>query len=231
MTGGAKGGGRAWLELGEGLAAGIHHALNNRLAALGGAVQVLQGEPAMGGAMVALLSDEVRKLETTTALLRILGPSDTELEPVQVGDVITQTQRLFDIHHALRDLRLDIQVAEGLPPVWTNPVGLLRILMMMITAVGSGVPRGSPWTPGEGGVVRLKIDGETSLVHIAAEVLVRLEDTELPEIPAEEVASMALGIGATLEISDQGVGTGWTLLVPTLAEARRREREGGASGA
>ena len=74
-----------WIELSDGLVAGIHHALNNRMAALGGAVQVLQGDIEVEHPLISLLSTEVRRLEGTASLLRYLSHGDGTFEPVQLS--------------------------------------------------------------------------------------------------------------------------------------------------
>lgn len=226
MTPGSEGDSRAWLRLSEGLVAGIHHALNNRMAALGGAVQVLQGDIELEHPLVGLLSNEIRRLESTTGLLRLLGPGDGGFEPVQLTDIMVQAERLFEVHHALRDLKLEIDFPGDLLPVWSVPVGLLRTVMMLLAAAGAGIPRPSPWGGvGEGPVLSLKVVGDLATVRMVVDVPDRPDDAELPAVTSDDVAAMAKRVGGTLRTYDGDGTSRWELELPTLPEARRRERE------
>lgn len=227
MTQVPDGDGCAWVRLSEGLAAGIHHALNNRTAALGGAAQVLESDMKGEHPLMELLLSEIRRLESTTGLLRLLGPSDGGFEPVQIGDVLEQARGLFEIHHDLRNLRLDIETADGLLPVWSAPVGLLRTVMMMLAAIGDSVSRTSAeMSESAERAISLKVSGDTAMVRIVAEMPDGLTEAELPAIRMEDAAEMARGIYGSLEASEGAGSPQWTLLLLTLPEARRREREG-----
>lgn len=220
----------AWNLLSDGLIAGIHHAINNRMAALGGAVQVLQGDVDVDHPLMGLLSSEIRRLESTATLLRYLGAGDGIFEPVQVTEVLGQASRLFEIHHALRDLRLNIEAPQDLLPVWTVPNGLLRSALLMICAVGGGIAR----TGGLGGAttgmgIELRVFGDPVSVRIVANVPNRLDDAELPPVSKLDMSEIAQRIGAVFNATDLTSVSRWELELPTLPEARRREREGYAA--
>ena len=227
MTGKSAGETWAWIRLSEGLVGGIHHALNNRIAALGGAAQVLQGDADGNQALIQLLSGEVQRMESTAALLRLFGPEDGGAAPVLLTDIFDQAGTLFELHHELRDLRLDIEMGNGVLPVWSSPTGLLRTLMMIIAAAGAGITRGSSLAGREAAVVAVKVVGDASTVRIVVRVTPRKDDSELPVVMPEDIGSMACTIGATFEVSNGGGE--WELQLSTLAEARRREREDPAS--
>jgi signal transduction histidine kinase len=216
-----------WIRLSEGLIAGIHHALNNRMAALGGAVQVLQGDIELEHPLISVLSSEIRRLDATASLLRYLSPGDGSFEPVQLSEVLGQSAKLFEIHHALRDLRLNIESPEGLLPVWTAPEGLLRTLMLMLAAVAGGIPRTGSWGgTTESRAIELRVHGDPARVRIVVNVPARLEDADVPAVSREDVEEMAGQIGATFTATDLDRVSRWELELPTLPEARRREREG-----
>jgi hypothetical protein len=122
----------SWLRLSDGLIAGIHHALNNRMAALGAAGQVLEADLTPGHPLSGLLSGEVQRLENTVTLLRLLTDGDTGLQPIEVAETLKEAQQLFAIHHSLRDTRLEVSCQAGLLPLWAQPSVLLRATLLCI---------------------------------------------------------------------------------------------------
>lgn len=211
----------SWQRLSEGLIGGIHHALNNRMGALGGATQVLEADLPPDHPLAGTMSMELKLFEETAGLLRLLTGGDGEFEPVQLEDVVAGSRRLFAVHHALRDLRLDLDSQSDLLPLWTQPAGLLRAILMMMAAAGERC--GS-----RDGEVAMEISGDETVVRILVEVpegmMTPEEEATTLRISAGDVASTARSLGGEFEKMEGESGGRWILTLPTLPEARRRER-------
>lgn len=163
-TPGSRGGateGEAWLTVLDGLVGGIHHALNNRTAALAAVAQVLEGEIPSGSALRGLFTQEMERLRATVGLLAAIPRSRVaRSEPVQVTDLIPDLRSLFGLHHDLRDTGLSVEEASGVLPVWTDPVDLTHALMVLLAAAGRDARvRG-------GASVRMQVEGDEEWVRV-----------------------------------------------------------------
>lgn len=211
------GGAESWLRLSEGLVAGVHHALNNRMAALRGVGQVMEADLPPNHPLAGALVTELQRLEETASLLALLGLREEGLVPFQVESVVGEATKLFEMHHALRDRRLVTQVSDGLFPVLANPGDLLRGILLMLAS-----------TAGEmAGEIRLSATGDERTIRITVTTSDQhgseaLDDPELQPLPLAAIQRIVEKAGATVS-RDGGAGGGIALTLLTLPEARKRQ--------
>lgn len=209
----------SWLRLSEGLIAGVHHALNNRMAALSAVGQVLEADLPASHPLANALSAELQRLENTAGMLRLLV-STGDAEPIQVESVTADLSRLFFMHHALRDLALDVEIAQGLYPLWVEPSALLRALSILTAVAGRHAATGHQQ-------VSLRATGNAVTVEIAVYARGSAEGdefrNELGGVDAESAGALLREWGGEVEAEQSAQELRLTLRLPTLPEARRRE--------
>jgi hypothetical protein len=209
----------SWLRVSEGLIAGVHHALNNRMAALSAVGQVLEADLAASHPLANALSGELQRLENTAAMLRLLV-SSREAEPVQLEAITSDLSRLFFMHHALRDLALDIEIAEGLYPLWVDPAALLRALSILTAVAGGRAGAGDQR-------VHVAATGTPVTVEITVHAVGSAEGdefrSELNGVEWESAGALLKDWGGEVEIEETAEELTLKLRLPTLPEARRRE--------
>lgn len=216
----------SWLRISEGLIAGVHHALNNRMAALSAVGQVLEADLPASHPLANALSGEIQRLENTAGMLRLLI-SSRDPEPVQLEAITSDLSRLFFMHHALRDLALDIEIAEGLYPLWVDPAALLRALTILTAVAGERAATGNQR-------VRVGATGTPVTVEIAihAEGSADEEEFSSRELNGVEwggAGALLRDWGGEVEMEERGDELILKLRLPTLPEARRREAAAGSA--
>ena len=198
------------------LIAGIHHALNNRVGALGAVAQVLGMEMEAEDPLRAALAAEVERLQGTVAALTLLPirPGARE-EPVLLSDLLPRVVELYGYHHGVRDTACTVEGAESVLPLWAEPTRLAHLLLAMAIAAGEAA-RSS------GGRAVVRCTGD------AAEVEVRVAvGAGAAAGGVESLAPWAAEMGGSLvrEEAPEG-GAELVLRLPTLPEVRRRQRAG-----
>lgn len=208
----------SWLKMSEGLIGGVHHALNNRMAALRAVGQVVETDLDPGHPLAGAMTAELDRLEQTVALLRMLGIPEQGRFPIPIDGILADAARLFEIHHALRELELETECAEGLLPVYIEPDSLLRGLVLMYGLGGK-----------QCGKLRTTVSGDERTVVIRTE-----GSGQPPEWQARDELDgvTEAGLHTALERAGGRVTAVETdpfvveLELLTLPEARRREAEG-----
>jgi hypothetical protein len=207
----------AWLGVSDELLAAANHALSNRLAALISLVRVLEYGDAAANPLLAVLQQEVDRLEQTTGLLRLL-PRDAydQPEPVLLADVLPSVLALHRLRGDAREIEFEVRESADPAPAWVSP-GLLSHALLMtldaatrvaLRAAAASVEIASTGSDEHVGVVvelpdGAKLDEAESALLASAEALLRQAGGELVS-------------GARIEVR-----------LPTLAAARRREGRGG----
>ena len=223
--------GDQWLRVSEKVLKGLNHQLTNRVASLEAAVGIFQdGEP-FEPEVIAALAQEVTRLNHLLGLFRSLPAEHfADAEPVRLQDIVPQVLELHGHHADLR--RIDVAL-DGDPetlPLLVRPSALLRCLLVVLesgagNALRSGGP--SPLTlsySGDATSVRVVFEapqpegqavftGEGSLVHAVRNAL------------AHASADVTVTVLRTVA---GGERIRYELQLPTLPEARRREREAAA---
>lgn len=211
-----------WGVVGESLLGGLHHALNNRVAALSAISQVLRAGMTDATPLVSSLSGEVARLEETVAMLSLLRRARTRrAEPVQVPELVASLTPLLGQHNDLKEIVFVAAADPGVLPVWAERDLLTRVLLTLIVAVGLE----AEW----GGCRRVRItyrgDEATVTVRVACD---RVDDGTMSPDPSvtrldargSEGAVRALGGELEAKVWESGERS-YELRLPSLLAARK----------
>ena len=152
-----------WSLVGEGLLGGIHHGLNNRVAALSAISQVLGIGIPDAGPLVASLEGEVDRLEGAVALLALLRRARSRRpEPIQLPELTASLLPLLQQHAELRETRFDVPGDPALMPAWAERDLLTRVLLAVMLGVGLEAER-----RGGSAAVSYGVDGGMVTLRVA----------------------------------------------------------------
>lgn len=220
----------AWLEVSDDLLQGVGHALNNRVAAMTAVGQVLAATTE--GPLTTALSAESSRLQRAVQLLRLLVRRwDAEPEPLTVQDVLDDVTELVSHHPRVHTAGLRVEAEAGLMPVRAERSSLTHAFCLLLApAAEAAERRGEDSVP-----VRCSGTEQEVLVEIpfSSPAAGGGEEAGYDPPPGAEVdPRSARGLiqraGGELSVREEA-GEPVALLVrlPTLVEARRRERERG----
>lgn len=133
-----------WAPVHDALLAGVVHACNNRVAALGAIVQLQESGLATPDEGIEALTAEVRKLREMMELLRalMLRPG-TRKEPQRFGDALRGAAALLAHHITARQWKVSIaDEAPDAEPVLLFPSDPIRLAVLALLATGAGAPAG-----------------------------------------------------------------------------------------
>jgi signal transduction histidine kinase len=202
--------------LSDGLVTGAHHSLNNRLAALGGIVQILSLELPPDHRLRQPLEHELERMRESVATMAFLAGGDEgeDSQPIVVGDALRDALTLYGLHHRLRDIPCDVEASGDLPPVRLPPARLARTLLMLMAAAARQASRVNVDVTAGAGTVTIRM-GRERAAHLDASPDV---GGDLPT-PAEAVAAVAWieSFGGRIE---HAPGDGlFTLYLPALTSS------------
>jgi hypothetical protein len=211
-----------WGTVGESLLGGLHHALNNRVAALSAISQVLGAGMPDSGPLVASLSGEVSRMEETIGLLSLLRRARTRRpEPVQVPELVAGLTPLLAQHNDLKEVVFVATSDPGVLPVWAERDLLTHVLLTLMVAVGIEAGRDGCRR------VRISYRGDDAIVttRVACE---RNPDTAAePDVSVQRLDARGAGepvqaMGGELETT-MGAGgeAAYEVRLPTLLAARK----------
>lgn len=158
--------GEAWLAVSDGLVAGVHHALNNRLGTVSALVQLaaLGGSGGMDPARA--LRDELERLGDTLRLLSMIPrrPGEEPI-PLQLGDVLADALALVAQHRDVRDVEFAVETAPDLLPVLCPETALVHALLALLVGAGTsarerGAARVAVRCTGDERRVRVEVEPE-----------------------------------------------------------------------
>jgi len=209
-----------WLWVLEGLIAGIHHALNNRLGTVSAVSQVIEGDLPPGHPLAGSLSAEVRRMEDTVASLRDLGHRGGNATAVQLEPILERTLQLFTLHPGTRDVPIDLRLPEGLLPLRVSATRLLRALLILLSAAAARTG------PGTAPIrVRASCDDRWMELSIDVDGSARTEAEGVGRIDPATATALVRDDGGELRIESGPEGLRCLVRYPTLLEIRWRERE------
>lgn len=218
-------------------AAQLAHNLNSPLTALMGYIEIALGEPPEEHEELLLSAREVavQMQEIIVRLLQGVRSRETlaeSAEEVDLNAVITEQLTFWQVDAQFRyQVETVIELAEGLPPVRTNPADLRQIFTNLIDNALYAL-RDRPGaklairTYATNGEVRLEV--EDNGIGIRPENLTRIFEPSFTTKPVGEgtglgLASsyeLAVAYGGRLEVtSEHEVGTTFALSLPTAAAA------------
>lgn len=216
-----------WRTVGESLLGGIHHALNNRVAALSAISQVLGVGLPDAAPLLSSLGGEVQRLEQTVALISHLRRARSRApEPVQLPELVASLTPLLPHHGDLKEIEFVAASDPGVLPVYAERDLLTRVMLTLLTSVGLSAECAG------GGRVRVSYRGDDAQVtaRIACEPS---DDRRGPpssyakRVDGRATAAAVREMNGEIEAVDLPEGrVSYELRLPTLLTARRREGEG-----
>lgn len=135
----------------------LAHEIRNPLSSLDIHVQLLEEDLTTGAAQTALpkpildrfqiIHGELRRLENiVTRFLQLAGPSDLELAPLSLNELVLQVRDLLRPDAEERKVHLEIEQADGLPKITADSVQLSQALInLVINALQAAPSRGHVW--------------------------------------------------------------------------------------
>ena len=183
----------------ERLLARLAHEIRNPLSSLDIHVQLLEED--LGGLVpsmrtqlaprLEIIRGELHRLESIVDhFLRLAGPSELDVEPVEVPKIVNHVCDLLRPEAAARQIEVTTQLDPNLPSLLADPVRLTQALMNLVINAMQAVER-------EG-----RIEVSANLVGQA--ILMKVSDNG-PGIPQEKLASIFDPYFTTKE---QGSGLG-----------------------
>jgi len=168
----------------ERLLARLAHEIRNPLSSLDIHVQLLEED--LGGLVphlhnqfaprLEVIRGELHRLESIVGqFLRLAGPSELELEPVEVSKIVNHVCDLLRPEAEAREIEVVTGVQSGLPALRADPVRLMQALMNLVINAMQAVER-------QGKI-------EVTASRLESAVLVKIVDTG-PGIPSERLASI-----------------------------------------
>jgi hypothetical protein len=131
-----------WLPVHEALVQGLLHALNNRVAALSGIVQLHEAQLSTAGEGMQQLASEVEKLRGLMQLMRQgVGARSSRREPVRMGEALRAAATLLPYHLEARQVHFTApDDAMDVEPVylWNGDAQRLGVLAFLAMARSAG---------------------------------------------------------------------------------------------
>jgi hypothetical protein len=133
-----------WAPVHDALLQGVVHACNNRVAALGGIVQLQEHALATPQEGFASLKAEVPRLRAMMELFRaLMARRGDKREPARLSECARGAAALLAHHPVARQwtVRVDDEPADA-EPVLLWPTDALRFALLLLLAAGGGTPSG-----------------------------------------------------------------------------------------
>ena len=168
----------------ERLLARLAHEVRNPLSSLDIHIQLLEEDlgtlaPEMRGRMsprLEIIRGELHRLESVVDhFLRLAGPSELNIESIDVARVINHVCNLLRPEAAARQILLETQLQADLPRLSADPVRLTQALLNLVINAMQAVERAG----------RIHVTAEV----LEAAILIRITDTG-PGIPPEKLVSI-----------------------------------------
>jgi signal transduction histidine kinase len=206
----------------ERLLARLAHEIRNPLSSLDIHVQLLEEDlgslvPALCGQLtprLEIIRGELHRLESIVdQFLRLAGPSELDLEPVEIPKIVNHVCNLLRPEAEAREIEVATQIQPALPAIRADPVRLTQALMNLVINAMQAVKR-------QGKV-------EVSAVTLESAVLVKIADTG-PGIAQEELGSI---FDPYFTTKSEGSGLGlWIAQQIVTAHGGRIQAQNGPTG-
>jgi nitrogen-specific signal transduction histidine kinase len=149
------------------LVRGVAHALSNRVGTLVAVAGMLSPGEAVSAMVVDVVRDETERLEGLLSLVRLLGEDAGAPEPIHLPDVVTPVVELHSHHPVFRDIPVSVTPDPLAPPVRARHAGLVRALLVLLSAAKAGGTAAIAWRA-EGPRVVLAVRGVSCEAAVAA---------------------------------------------------------------
>ena len=222
--------GDQWLRVSEKVLKGLNHQLTNRVASLEAVVGIFQdGEP-FEPEVIGALAQEVTRLHHLLQLFRCMPAEPfAGAEPVRLQDIVPQVLELHGHHADLRGIAVAVDADAETHPVLVRPSALMRCLLVLLESVAGNALRSG----GEGSL-KFAYSGDTTCVRVSFEApqpagqAIFTGEGSLVHAVRSALAHAYAQVGITVENTAVGERIRYEVRLPTLPEARRREREASA---
>jgi hypothetical protein len=219
--------GDQWLRVAEKVLKGLNHQLTNRVTGIDAIVGLLDPGEKPDERMLALVKDEVEKLQTLLHLYRLVPaePSDRP-EAVRLQDIVPRVAQLHSHHADLRGVSCSHRGEPNTPPVLVRMSALLRCLLVLLESGAGSAYRSGSTVP-----ISITYDGTPDEVRIAIEAV-----TPRGQIPFDGPGSVLHAVRDTLQhasgVVEATLMPGEThdmiryeLKLPSLGVARSKEMQ------
>ena len=200
----------AWLAAADGLVAGVHHALNNRLGTVSALVQIAAMGDGGGPDTGRALREELERLAETLRLLAMIPrrPGEEPI-PLRLSELLPDVLALVAQHRDARDVRFAVETAPDLLPVLCAETALAHALLALL-AGAAGAAREAE---------TLRVDVRCSGDERRVTVEVEPEgDAVGRQVGGAGLAALFAAAGGEMETTETGV----VARLPTLPAARER---------
>jgi hypothetical protein len=220
--------GDQWLRVSEKVLKGLNHQLTNRVASLEAVAAICAEDEVPDREVVRALGEEVERLGKLLLLYRCMPAEPfAGAEPVRLQDIIPQVLELHGHHADLRNIEVHVSGDDGVLPLLVRPSALLRCLLVVLE---SGA--GNALRSGKDGPLTLEYGGDEREVRIVFESpqppgqLLFTGEGSIVHAVKSALAHAHVIVGAAVLRGEEGERIRYEVHLPTLPEARRREREG-----
>jgi signal transduction histidine kinase len=178
------------------LAAGVAHEIGNPLASILGYTEMLKKKLAGDGPlhdMADRAHHETQRIDgIIRSLLQFSRPTDFKMGTIDVGKIIHDSLELVKVQKLFRDIAVDVDVKEALPPVRGNSDQLQQVLINLFMNAADAMPNG--------GTLSVRGRGE------GTSVLISVQDTGTGIAPEE--LDKVFDPFYTTKSPDKGTGLG-----------------------
>lgn len=218
------------------LAAGVAHEINNPLASMDGALQLMERNPDAPPrpSTVRALRDQVRRIhDTVRELTAFAHPDKGVQDDIQLNSVVAGSLKLLQFDHRIRDCRVDTDLPESTGLARVAPRALQQVLMNLVLNALDAIAGVQDPTI----TLRTRRDGDWCAIDVADNGCgippERLHEVFEPFFTTKPVGSgTGLGLsisqslideqGGSLDVESRlGVGTTFTIRVPASSSPSR----------
>jgi two-component system NtrC family sensor kinase len=211
----------------------VAHQIGTPLNLVSGYIQIIMEEEGPGSAVTRRLHIAQEQIQKVTAAVRGLLDRSRHAprhEPIDAGVLVTKMCGLVEPALAVQGVRLELEIADALPPVAADAVQLELALLNLISNALDAMPAGGSLTvtvgpAGDGVRVEVADTGE----GIAPELVGRIFEPWMTTKPEGRGTGLGLSItreviaehGGTISVrSEVGVGTAFTVELPAAETVR-----------
>ena len=211
------------------LAAGVAHEINNPLASMDGALQLMERNPDKPprASIVSALRDQVRRIQDTVRELTAFAHPDKGLrDEVNLNTIVLGSLKMLHFDHRIRDCRIETDLPDSTGLARLAPRALQQVLMNLLLNALDAVAE----TPDPTITLRTRREGDWCIVEVADNGCgippERLHDIFEPFFTTKPVgAGTGLGLsisqsliteqgGSIAVASTLGTGTTFTIRIP-----------------
>jgi C4-dicarboxylate-specific signal transduction histidine kinase len=209
---GEPGGGaeaEAWLAASDGLVAGVHHALNNRLGTVSALVQLASMDGGPGPEAMGALREELERMGATLRLLGMIPrrPGEEPI-PLRLSELLPDALALVAQHRDARDVRFAVETAPDLLPVLCAESALVHALLALLA--------GAAVAASEAGTARVDVRCTGDERRVTLEVEPEGDAVGGP-VSGAGLAALFAAAGGDAETTETGI----IARLPTLLAGRR----------